>query len=561
MERSFLTSSSSFEDLVSGDYFYVDKSLFIRDIVEMKKGLFLFTRPRRFGKTTNLDMLDRFFNCRFDSRNLFDRLRISGTDCYEQHLNRYCVIRLNFANCDSPSHSAAYKRFSMMMSDAASGFRRIEHSPLLSSYERSLYRRMTDCEMDRAEFYSSVPLLCRWIENVYGKEVVILIDEYDKPVNSSVIHGYYRELTADLRPFLESALKNNTHYRFAVMTGVSRITKESIFSGLNNLNEFDIFNSRYDEYFGFNEDEVERLLDDTGLDAGLIDGIREYYDGYRFGDCDIYNPFSVMRCLEAAYYGKPGFEPHWVNSGDTQMIADALNRTSAEFRDEVLTLGIPSNRMRTRLNPYLDFRYLESPYEEDLEEAVLTLMVTSGYLKAIPAGDGEYDVMVPNTEVFMAFRLMATRMRVVNERRMSTFIRSIYGLDSARATSDLNRILDGMSPRDHYDEYIHKIVLSTLLGYSGFRYQNELGSGDGFIDIYVESDGGGCGLLIELKCTDDRKTDLEALSEKALEQIASKDYSRSIREPHIAVGIAFRGHTASVMIGHTVDRDSPDLSS
>ena len=207
------------------------------------------------------------------------------------------------------------KRFSMMMSDAASGFRRIEHSPLLSSYERSLYRRMTDCEMDRAEFYSSVPLLCRWIENVYGKEVVILIDEYDKPVNSSVIHGYYRELTADLRPFLESALKNDTHYRFAVMTGVSRITKESIFSGLNNLNEFDIFNSRYDEYFGFNEDEVERLLDDTGLDAGLIDSIREYYDGYRFGDCDIYNPFSVMRCLEAAYYGKPGFEPHWVNSG------------------------------------------------------------------------------------------------------------------------------------------------------------------------------------------------------------------------------------------------------
>lgn len=112
----------------------------------------------------------------------------------------------------------------MMMSDAASGFRRIEHSPLLSSYERSLYRRMIDCEMDRAEFYSSVPLLCRWIENVYGKEVVILIDEYDKPVNSSVIHGYYRELTADLRPFLESALKNDTHYRFAVMTGVSRIT-------------------------------------------------------------------------------------------------------------------------------------------------------------------------------------------------------------------------------------------------------------------------------------------------------------------------------------------------
>ena len=147
------------------------------------------------------------------------------------------------------------------------------------------------------------------------------------------------------------------------------------------------------------------------------------------------------------------------------MIADALNRTSAEFRDEVLTLGIPSNRMRTRLNPYLDVRYLEAPDDEDLEEAVLTLMVTSGYLKAIPAGDGEYDVMVPNTEVFMAFRLMATRMRVVNERRMSTFIRSIYGLDSARATSDLNRILDGMSPRDHYDECIHKIVLSTLLGY------------------------------------------------------------------------------------------------
>ena len=551
MNPCFPTNVSDFKTIAGEGYTFVDKTLMIKDIVSFKNGPFLFTRPRRFGKTMNLSMLHCFFDMGHpENRDLFEGLKVSEYPDVMSHFGKYKVVHLDFSMLESSDMDDFMIRLRNMISKVFGNFKEIATSKKIDAEDRRSFKELREKKADSVELMFSILSLSQWIEQVYGTKAVILIDEYDKPVIQAYELGFLQEFMIKFKSFMESSLKTNQAYKFAAVTGVSHVSKASLFSGLNNLNEFDIFKKRYDEAFGFTESEVSELVSRAGLPAELLDTVRTYYDGYRFGDEDIYNPYSVMNYLQDCICGDYEPKAYWVRSGSTKLITDMLSRTAPDFREGILALGVPGNTMNSEIDPYLNFNSLSSDDPDDLNTAVITLMVTSGYLKAVESGDG-YAISLPNLEVAEAFDAMMKEMKVFKKATASNLIESICNMKADDATRELNRILDGMSPRDHYDESVHKTFMSALLGFSGYRYQAELGSGDGFIDIYAKGKDGRPGILMELKYSD-KECDLDRLAEAALKQIRETDYSRNIDECHIEAGIAFRKHTARIAIGDRI---------
>ena len=554
MKEFFPVSTSNFERIIKEGFHYVDKSMMIKDIVECGQGAFLFTRPRRFGKTLNLDMLESFFNMdRPNGEMLFSKLKISKYPHIMSQLGKYKVIHLDFSSIESANLETFKDCFSSMISDLINKNIDLIDYGGITERDRRILNKLLYREADESDLRKSISFLCGLFKTAYGVETVILIDEYDKPFHKAYMSGFYDDCMELMVPFMESILKTNPYYKFAVITGVSRISKETIFSGVNNLQEFDIFRDLYDEYFGFTEDEVRELITDAGLSDDEMGLIRDYYDGYRFGNKDIYNPYSVMRYLSDYVRGDKEPKDYWIQSGNTSLISDTIVRTSPAFKDRILSLGTPGNHMDDSIEPHLSFGDLFSKEESILEKAVITLMVTSGYLKAVPIGDKMYRMTVPNIEVLEGYDGFVKRMYMVDRHSTSKLIDLIFMKDSEKATKELNRLLDGQSPRDSYDERVHKTFLSALFSFSGFRYQTELGSGDGFIDLYIKGRNGMPGLLMELKYSDE-KCDLDSLSKEALNQIIEKEYSRNIDETHLTIGIAFRKHTAKIIFSDTVIR-------
>ncbi len=552
MALVFPTSVSDFKEIANGKYSFVDKTLMIRDIVSFESGPFLFTRPRRFGKTLNLSMLHCFFDMGHpENRDLFEGLKVSEYPDVMSHFGKYKVVHLDFSMLESSDMDDFMIRLQNMISKVFGNFKEIATSRKIDAEDRRSFKELREKKADSVELMFSILSLSQWIEQVYGTKAVILIDEYDKPVIQAYELGFLQEFMIKFKSFMESSLKTNQAYRFAVVTGVSHISKASLFSGLNNLNEFDIFKKEYDEAFGFTESEVSELISRADLPGVDLDTIKSYYDGYRFGDEDIYNPFSVMKYLHDCTRGDYEPKAYWVRSGSTKLITDMLSRTAPDFREGILALGVPGNIINSEVDPYLNFNSLSSNNPTNLKKAVITLMVTSGYLKAADAVNGKYTISLPNLEVAEAFDAMMSDMNVADKDDASNLIESICNMKADDATRELNRILDGMSPRDHYDESVHKTFMSALLGFSGYRYQAEMGSGDGFIDIYAKGKNGRPGILMELKYSD-KECDLDRLAEEALKQIRETDYSRNIDECHIEAGIAFRKHTARIAIGDRI---------
>ena len=552
MDPCFPTNVSDFKTIASEGYTFVDKTMMIKDIVSFKSGPFLFTRPRRFGKTLNLSMLHCFFDMGHpENRDLFEGLKVSECPDVMSHFGKYKVVHMDFSILESSDMEDFQACLREMISITFSDFMEISESEKITGKDRKLFTDLYDGVADFAQLKLSILRLSQWIEQVYGTKAVILIDEYDKPVIQAYELGFLQEFMIKFKSFMESSLKTNQAYKFTIVTGVSHISKASLFSGLNNLNEFDIFKKEYDEAFGFTESEVSELISRADLPGVDLDTIKSYYDGYRFGDEDIYNPFSVMKYLHDCTRGDYEPKAYWVQSGSTKLITDMLSRTAPDFREGILALGVPGNIINSEVDPYLNFNGLSSNNPTNLKKAVITLMVTSGYLKAADAVNGKYTISLPNLKVAEAFDAMMSDMNVADKDDASNLIESICSMKADDATGELNRILDGMSPRDHYDESVHKTFMSALLGFSGYRYQAEMGSGDGFIDIYAKGKNGRPGILMELKYSE-KECDLDQLAEEALGQIRKTDYSRNIDECHIEVGIAFRKHTARIAIGNRI---------
>lgn len=404
MSRMIPTGVSDFRALVSGGYRFVDKSLMIRDVTELGEGACMFARPRRFGKSTGLSMLEAFFeNSVPDGKELFSGLKISGCPDAMGHLGRYKVIRMDFTYIESSNMGLFRRCFADMMSDVYARFEIIGRSERLSEAEREQFREIMYSRADEGLLLDSVSLLCRWVKAVYGMDAVILIDEFDKPVYAAYSRGFYDEFMDFFAPFMESALKSNMDYRFAAVMAVADIRSGRLHDALVGMRSFGVLDIGHGSSLGFTEEEVRSLLSETGLPAEELDVMGDRYGRYRFGNEDVFCPYSIMNRLQRLREGCTRPLGHWAQSGDNCILSEILARTKPEFRDEVLGLRCEGSAMRCSVSPRLALKDLQSRNDYALEKAVLTLMTTTGYLRAVACEDGTYLITIPNEDVSEAF--------------------------------------------------------------------------------------------------------------------------------------------------------------
>ena len=526
------TCGLSFPRLRDDDKYYVDKTLLIKDILDANdSGIYLFTRPRRFGKTTNLSMLNAFFNIEYKGNTWFDGLEISKYPEYEKYKNAFPVIYLNLKETKSEDHDYFLQRLRSVISKAYKNHAYLLESDILDDDEKVEFRAIKSKRIE-ADFISDcIPNLCEMLEKYHGKKPVVLIDEYDRAVSDAFGQDSHRPIMNSLGVFLSSILKNNDSLQMAYVTGIMQITKESIFSGLNNLKVNNVFSVESDERFGFTESEVKELLAYYGHPEKFVEA-KEWYDGYRFGNAEVYNPFSIMN------YVSDRFRPQrfWVNSGSDAPIYWLLRRTDMKCFSDILSL-VSGESVTTRIKPALTYSELGP------NDSLYSLMVMSGYLKAVPAGDGLYSISIPNKEILGIIGDVSEDLSPIDTQKFDRFIDSVLDCDSDGMTRHLQDILSvgsyyNLSTELHYEAVVMTILYSII---SQYDVRSEYEEGNGRVDIIMKpKHEGTIPLIIELKKTESEDK-LESESRAAIKQIHDRKYYLNMHGKVILVGIAFWG--------------------
>jgi hypothetical protein len=383
-------------------YLFVDKSLFIKEIIDDLTEVKLFTRPRRFGKTLNMSMLHHFFSKEIDNKetkNLFENLKIIKYEQYViKHQGQYPVIFLTFKDIKSQSFKEAYNDLCKLLSTLYEQYEKIILSEsILTSRQKDQYRRVLDRQAPISDIKTALKDLTFCLHKSYGVKPIILIDEYDTPIQSAYIQKYYEKMIRFMRDFLSAGLKDNSHLEKAILTGILRVSKESLFSGLNNLKTYSLLNARYGGYFGFTDPEVVELLEKTNL-SKEIPIIKEWYNGYQIGDTVIYNPWSIVNYIQER--GK--LSSYWVNTSDNALIKDLISQSNIGFKAQ-FELLLQDKPIEMLINEYIVFTNLETN-----ESAIWALLLMSGYLKATVIKEEGTNVLcrlqIPNKEVKDLYR-------------------------------------------------------------------------------------------------------------------------------------------------------------
>ena len=526
------TCGLSFSDLRSDGFYYVDKTLLIKDILDSsKRGVYLFTRPRRFGKTTNLSMLNAFFNIEYKGNTWFDGLEISKYPEYEKYKNAFPVIRLDLRPAKGDTYEDFIGGMRTILSMAFEPHRYLLDSPDLRAPVRNLFDSLDDRDTDIDVLKNSVKMLCDALKAYHGRNAIVLIDEYDRAVSDSFGEESHKPMMGFLGEFLTLILKNNDSLQMAYITGIMQITKESIFSGLNNLKVNNVFSVESDERFGFTESEVKELFTYYGHPEKFVEA-KEWYDGYRFGNAEVYNPFSIMNYVQDKFV--PG--QFWVNSGSDAPIYWLLRRTDMKCFTDILSL-VSGESVTTRIKPALTYSKLGP------NDSLYSLMVMSGYLKAVPAGDGLYSISIPNKEILQIVRDAAEDLSPVDTRKFSQFINSVLDCDAEGMTRHLQDILSvgsyyNLSTELHYEAVVMTILYSII---SQYDVRSEYEEGNGRVDIIMKpKHEGTIPMIIELKKTESEDK-LESESKDAIKQIHDRKYYLNMHGKVILVGIAFWG--------------------
>ena len=526
------TGGLLFPDILDRNKYYVDKTLLIKDILDSDdSGVYLFTRPRRFGKTTNLSMLDAFFNIKYKDNTWFDGLEISKYPEYKEYKNAFPVIYLDLRPAKENTYEDFIGGMRTILSAAFEPHRYLLDSPDLRKPVRDLFDSLDDRNTDIDVLKNSVKMLCDALKAYHGRNVIILIDEYDRAVSDSFGEDSHRPMMDFLGAFLSPILKNNNSLQMAYITGIMQITKESIFSGLNNLRVNNVFSVESDERFGFTESEVKELFAYYGHPE-TFDEAKEWYDGYRFGNAEVYNPFSIMNYVQDKFV--PG--QFWVNSGSDAPIYWLLRRTDMKCFTDILSL-VSGESVTTRIKPALTYSKLGP------NDSLYSLMVMSGYLKAVPAGDGLYSISIPNKEILQIVRDAAEDLSPVDTRKFSQFINSVLDCDAEGMTRHLQDILSvgsyyNLSTELHYEAVVMTILYSII---SQYDVRSEYEEGNGRVDIIMKpKHEGTIPMIIELKKTESEDK-LESESKDAIKQIHDRKYYLNMHGKVILVGIAFWG--------------------
>ena len=525
----------NFEQLIKDNYYYVDKTGLISELLRNGGMVNLFTRPRRFGKSLNMSMLEHFFSIEGD-KSIFEGLEISkDSELSEKYMGKYPVIFVSLKGIHAATYETAFAFAVQIMKEVAATMQFLLDSKQLSAYDKSEYQKLLNDSMSEAVFCSSLKKLSILLEKHYGRKVILLIDEYDVPLAKAFENGYYNQMIFLIRSLLEQALKTNSSLKFAVLTGCMRISKESIFTGLNNLKVLAITDERYDEYFGFTDTEVKEMLKYYKI-KDYYEDIKSWYDGYRFGSTEVYCPWDVLNyCDKIKNYADSFPENYWINTSSNDAVKKFIqmsnNLTTKREIEKLLAGGEITKEIHQELTYPEMYQSLEN---------VWSLLFMTGYLTQHGRVDAKrYKLAIPNLEIRDIFK---------------TQIMEYFKESVAKDGDTLGRFCDALkngekeqvenifesylkktiSIRDTFvrksrkENFYHGILLGILGVKEGWGVFSNQETGEGYSDILIETENSEMAILIEVKYANDGN--LDQACERALKQIEDRKYDQELRE-------------------------------
>lgn len=529
----------SFDKIRKNGFYYIDKTGLIEQLVQLGGEVTLFTRPRRFGKTLNMSMLRSFFETGTDA-SLFDGLYISGNkEICDEYMGKYPVIFLSLKDVDGLKYENAKYRLMELIGREAERYFFLGDSDRLSENEKEQYKAVIALQngkysMDENVLISSLRLLSHLLFQHYGEKTVILIDEYDVPLDKAFQNGYYQEMVSLIRGLFGMALKTNDSLQFAVLTGCLRISKESIFTGLNNFKVLSILDSRFDEQFGFTDQEVKKILDDYEL-SSHFEETKEWYDGYRFGKADIYCPWDVINYVEQLRYD-PAAVPQdfWSNSSGNAMVRRFIDMADVSTKNEIERL-IAGESIEKDVTPELTYDELDKSIEN-----LWSVLFTTGYLTHKGRTEsGKYRLVIPNREVRNLFVKKIREWFSDVSRKDGQTLEQLCDAFVNKNVEKIEQIFgdylwntisirDTAVAKEKKENFYHGILLG-LLGYkSSWLIKSNAESGIGYSDILVEVPTNRTGIVIELKYAEGG--DMDAACEEAMRQIEEKGYIAKLKQ-------------------------------
>ena len=534
------------------NYYYVDKTLLIRAFLDTKPMVSLFTRPRRFGKTLNMDMLRAFFEKTQEDTSIYfkDKKIWQCGNNYTRHQGQYPVIFLTFKDVKCQTWEETFEKIGRLISLEFIRHSELETSLVLSSYEKEQYHRLASENANKVDYQMGLQLLSMLLHKHYRKECIIIIDEYDTPIQQGHSCNFYWEIVNFMRNFFSGGLKDNPHLAFGFLTGILRVAKESIFSGMNNLKINSILDESYSEYFGFTKEEVKDMLCYYGK-KDKFQEICEWYDGYRFGNIEIFNPWSVINYISDNCFPKA----FWQSTGNNEIIGEIIATATPD-----ITEGLYKLLCGEKITTYVDTSVIY-PEIQNNPYSIYSFLLVAGYLKVsvvYPQNDGNFmcDVAIPNKEIVFVYEKEV--LDRTNQNSVSVSISQAIFSGDAQKLQDLleDFMLRSISSMDGANEGFYHGMMLGLCAVLGNRYQvrSNREAGLGRFDIQLAPLVSGIpGFLFEFKHTKDERVNLAVLADSALQQINEKKYDTELRnagvDSIIKIGIAFRGKNAMVKRG------------
>ena len=551
-----------FKEIRKSEFYYIDKTKLIEQVLENWSKVNLFTRPRRFGKTLNMSMLKWFFEIGTDTT-FFDGLYISKNQALcEEYMGKYPVVLLSLKSVEGLTFEEARASLCELIAGEVRRFKFLEKSDRLDDDEKNAYHDLIFIQNLKETILGtklkfSLKKISELLYKHYGQKAIILIDEYDVPLDKAFQHGYYREMVTLIRGLFGEAFKTNDFLQFAVLTGCLRISKESIFTGLNNFRVYAANDLRYDEAFGFTNEEVKRLLADYHLEEHFAE-VKEWYDGYHFGNADIYCPWDVINYVDDLVFD-PQARPksYWINSSGNELVKRFIDKADTTTRDEIEEL-IAGYAVEKRIRMDLTYDEIDNTIDN-----VWSVLFTTGYLTQEGREmDGIYRLIIPNKEVREVFVLQISEWfnRVVANDRASTEKINRGFLEGK--TEDIQQelthflgesisVLDTKARNEEKEIFYHGILIGILKNNANWAVRSNRESGDGYADILIKPKNPDTGIVIELKYARSFK-ELDQACERALEQIKDRRYDEALREDGrnevLAYGIAFWKKRCKVVV-------------
>ncbi len=554
----------NFGEIRTEGFYYVDKTGLIIELLNNWSKVNLFTRPRRFGKSLNMSMLKAFFEYGCDSR-IFDGLQIARElKLCETYMGKFPVISISLKDADAADYETAKRMLSSIIGSEAMRFSFLAESDRLSNFEKEQYRQLVRIGgkgepgfiMADEVLVNSLLTLSRFLHKHYGQKVIVLIDEYDVPLDKAQNFGYYDDMVGTIRKLFSRVLKSNDDLYFAVLTGCLRIAKESIFSGLNNFNALSITDARYEEHFGFSDEEVRKLLAFYGFES-RYESVKEWYDGYQFGNADVYCPWDVINYVDLLR-SDPDAAPKafWINTSSNDILKTFLRMAKQRTKREIEQL-VEGQCITKSINQELTYRDLYQNMDN-----LWSVLFTTGYLTHRGKSEGDnYQLAIPNREIRKIFvdQILNWFQEDVRKdmSKLDAFCRAFAQADAVMIEKQFNAYLqrtisvrDAGARKEKKENFYHGILLGLLSHCEEWDIDSNAESGDGFSDILVEIEEEKIGIVIEIKYASEGS--LRTDCQKALRQIREKNYERKLRQDGmsriIRYGIACRRKECRVML-------------